>query len=231
MRYFFLISVLCCFSCNNARILQLPEIENAKVTEVLDVSPAYIFYDETQPDSTFLNRKNLISTTNWLVNVDKRLTLRQAMPHIVFLQDKKRNAEIHKNENAKNYFSCNDTSIKNLGFIEFTDVDYFFDSSYGNYKKTSELESDNTLIIEIKNISQILLIPAYSLSKSINTTIKDLSNDLLNITNTDTILGKKIKLILNISNEISFQDYISIKSNLLKLKSDKIIIDTKEFIY
>ena len=229
MRYFFLISVLCCFSCNNERILQLPEIENAEVTEVLDVSPAYIFYDETQPDSTFLNRKNLISTTNWLVNVDKRLTLRQAIPHIVFLQDKKRNAEVHKN--AKNYFTCNDTSIKNLGLIEFTDADYFLDSSYGNYKKTSELESDNTLIIEIKNASQILLIPAYSLSKSINTTSKDMSNDLLNITITDTILGKKIKLILNISNEISFQDYISIKSILLKLKSDKIIIDSKEFIY
>jgi len=51
------------------------EVENAEITEVLDVSPAYIFYDETQPDSTLFNRKNLIGTTNWLVNVDKRLTL------------------------------------------------------------------------------------------------------------------------------------------------------------
>ncbi len=40
--------------------MQLPEIENAAITEVLDVSPAYIFYDESQPDSTLLNRKNLM---------------------------------------------------------------------------------------------------------------------------------------------------------------------------
>ena len=129
MRYLYLLIILMCFSCNNERVLQLPEIENAEITEILDVSPAYIFYDETQPDSTLLNRKNLIGTTNWLVNVDKRLTLRQAMPHIIFLQDKKRNAEVHKNENAKNYFTCNDTSISNLGFLEFTEIFYHFNET------------------------------------------------------------------------------------------------------
>ena len=122
MRYIYLLLILICYNCNNERVLQLPQIENADITEVLDVSPTYVFYDETQSDSTLLNRKNLISTTNWLVNIDKRLTLRQAIPHIKFLQDKKRNAELHKNKNAKNYFTCNDTSISNLGFIEFTDV-------------------------------------------------------------------------------------------------------------
>ncbi len=124
MRYRILLIFVLCFNCKNERVLQLPEIKNTKVTQVLDVSPAYIFYDETQPDSTLLNRKNLISTTNWLVNVDKRLTLKQAIPQIKFLQDKKRNAQMHKNENAKNYFTCNDTSINNLGFVEFTHIDY-----------------------------------------------------------------------------------------------------------
>ncbi len=97
MRYIYLLIVLLCLSCNTERVLQLPEIENAEVTEVLDVSPAYIFYDETQADSTLLNRKNIITTTNWLVNVDKRLTLRQAIPYIKLLQEKKRNAGLHKN--------------------------------------------------------------------------------------------------------------------------------------
>ena len=52
MRIIYLLIFLCCLSCNNERVLLLPEIENAKTTEVLDVSPGYIFYDETQPDST-----------------------------------------------------------------------------------------------------------------------------------------------------------------------------------
>ena len=123
-RWFVLVIGLVVLSCNNERVIQLPEIENAEITEVIDVSPAYIFYDETQPDSTLFNRKNLIGTTNWLVNVDKRLTLEQAIPHIQYLQNKRKKASMHKNENAKNYFTCNDTSIKNLGFVEFTDIKY-----------------------------------------------------------------------------------------------------------
>ncbi len=118
-----LVILLLIFSCGKDKIVQLPEINHSEISEINDVSAAYLFYDETLPDSLEFNRKNLISTTNWLVNVDKRLTLKQAMPHIKFLQEKKQNAG-HKNDNAKNYFTCNDTSKKNLGFIEFTDVVY-----------------------------------------------------------------------------------------------------------
>ena len=55
MRYFLLLLILCCLSCGNERVLELSEIENIKIIEVLDVSPAYIFYNRTQPDSTLLN--------------------------------------------------------------------------------------------------------------------------------------------------------------------------------
>ncbi len=98
---YLLILFLATFSSCNKKIVLLPEIQTASITEIIDVSPAYLFYDETQPDSVELNRKNLISTTNWLVNVDKRLTLKQAIPHIKFLQEKKRNSKMHKNESAK----------------------------------------------------------------------------------------------------------------------------------
>ena len=50
MRYLLSLIILCFFSCNNERVLQLSEIKNADVTEVLDVSPAYLFYDEAQAD-------------------------------------------------------------------------------------------------------------------------------------------------------------------------------------
>ncbi len=147
-KYYFILTIsLFIQSCNNERVIQLPEIENAKITEVLDVSPAYIFYDETQPDSTLFNRKNLIGTTNWLVNVDKRLTLRQAIPHIQYLQDRRKKASMHKNEAAKNYFTCNDTSINNLGFVEFTNV---------NYSDSSEISQDiKTCIMTVDSLKEI----------------------------------------------------------------------------
>ncbi|MDA9343831.1 hypothetical protein N8258_03095, partial [Algibacter sp.] len=143
MKYFILlITMFFVFSCGNKKVLHLPEISHSEISEINDVSHAYLFYDETQKDSVELNRKNLISTTNWLINVDKRLTLKQAIPHLKFLQEKKKNSS-HKNKEAKNYFSCNDTSRQNLGFIEFTDVVYFNDTS--GYDK--ELNSDDASML------------------------------------------------------------------------------------
>src|SRR5690606_30369303 len=116
------IILLFIFSCGKDKVVQLPEIDNATISEVNDISAAYIFYNENEPDSVELNRNNLISTTNWLFNIDKRLTLKQVIPQIKLLQEKRRNAQLHKNESARNYFTCNDTSKKTLGFIDFTDI-------------------------------------------------------------------------------------------------------------
>ena len=236
MRFIYLLLILCCFSCNNERVLLLPEIEKAKVTEVLDVSPGYIFYDETQPDSTLLNRKNLIITTNWLINVDKRLTLRQAMPHIKFLQDKKRNAEMHKNEEAKNYFSCNDTSIGNLGFLEFTDVNYEiihvsrdsigFHAAKSNPEETSVISElltpESYLVIQKENKADFenLISPILQQQKDFTLALPD---------DNMKILGFSINIYFE--KNLSFQDYISIKSKFEKLNTDKLKIITNEFIF
>lgn len=235
MRHIYLLLILCCFSCNNERVLQLPEIDNAEVTQVLDVSPAYIFYDETQPDSTLLNRKNLISTTNWLVNVDKRLTLKQAIPHIKFLQDKKRNAEMHKNENAKNYFTCNDTSIENLGFIEFTDV---------IYNKVDILnDSLNLQILEPKSEiykkgyvehAYIELSIVFDQNRKIQHNNKSLTiSEYISIIPAKEypIIAMGFSLSLYFDKNLTFQDYILIKSELSNLNRKEIIISPFEFIY
>ncbi len=202
-RYYYLLLILLTLSCNNERILQLPKIENAEITEVLDVSPAYIFYDETQPDSTLLNRKNLISTTNWLVNVDKRLTLRQAIPHITFLQDKKRNAEIHKNENAKNYFTCNDTSIGNLGFVEFTDVNYLGKDGF------VEDNSDEIWKLTVFSLSNIRIISASNIIHEAN--VSNLEDVITRTFEKDNSFKK---LFLCFNKNLSFQEYITIKMKL-----------------
>ena len=87
--YYYLLLFSLLISCGQDKTVQLPEIKHADISKINDVSAAYLFYDESKADSVELNRKNLISTTNWLVNVDKRLTLKQIIPHIKFLQDKK----------------------------------------------------------------------------------------------------------------------------------------------
>ncbi|WCO02444.1 hypothetical protein [Psychroserpens ponticola] len=242
-QFYTIIFVLLLVSCGQEKSVLLPEIENAKITEILDVSPAYLFYDDTQPDSLELNRKNLIGTTNWLFNVDKRLTLKQAIPKIKFLQEKKRNAQMHKNENAKNYYTCNDTSIKNLGFIEFTDIHYWDEKATDFYKKSSDLTfvgrhriyidfidenqiSVNIMELPIDNESMDLK----SIVKNTNFSFKEyttieFSNFLKSFKKTPTIVH------CSFNKKLTFQNYISFKSLIEKFEIEGVEIDNNEFIY
>lgn len=223
MKYLSLLFLLFLLSCGNEKMVQLPELDHSEINEIKDVSAAYLFYNESQPDSVELNRKNLISTTNWLINVDKRLTLEQAIPKITFLQDKKRNAEVHKNEAAKNYFTCNNTNIKNLGFLEFTDVVYHFNKT--DFILNNEAPTDFNYIM-VLNLNTINVVS--SDNKIISTSLKTLSQTLK-----DSIKNKDLKttLILGFEKQLSFQDYITLKSVVSELKSDALIIDTNEYIY
>ena len=215
------------FSCGKDKVIQLPEINHSEISEINDVSAAYLFYDETQPDSLELNRKNLISTTNWLVNVDNRLTLKQAIPKIKFLQDKKRNAEMHKNENAKNYFTCNNLSRKNLGFIEFTDVIYH-NEPFNNYvEKNSKLDFSNKMKIDFISLEEIYIeFPLFDISSVVSTK----SNVLKHIKLLSANISDSVEIILCFKSNLSFQDYITFKSMLLTSDLKNVTISNQEFI-
>lgn len=220
MKYIFIFYlVIVSISCGKEKVVQLPIINHSNITEIQDVSPAYLFYDVTKPDSVELNRKNLISTTNWLVNVDKRLTLKQVIPHIKFLQEKKQNAS-HKNKSAKNYFTCNDTSKQNLGFIEFTNVVYHNDGNGYNVEANTDIT--HLLVFDENNINIIT-----SDNKIFDTNKASLSNV---IRDSLDLNSKEYLFFLGFSENLNFQDYISIKSILSEVKSENIKISNHEGI-
>ncbi|WP_166964726.1 hypothetical protein [Yeosuana marina] len=212
-------------SCGNEKIVQLPEIQHSDISKIDDVSAAYLFYDETMPDSVELNRKNLISTTNWLVNVDKRLTLGQAIPKIMYIQAKKRDAQMHKNENAKNYFTCNNISIKNLGFIEFTNV-YYHENGFNTYLEKNKANQ----VISIKVNSPDSIIMSFMFD---GTTLSHSSNytKLLEHLKTNLINEGNAIIILELNQKLSFQDYITLKSLLSKINLKNVSIANDEFVF
>ena len=199
-------------SCNKKTVL-LPETTNADITEVLDVSPVYLFYDETQPDSTEFNRKNMISTTNWLVNIDKRLTLKQVLPHLKYLQDKRQGDGMHTNKNAKNYFTCSNIDLKNLSFIEFTDI---------NYSKTLDTKINNESEVYIRVYENGLISPLHDMHKGVDSIA--LLNDYFETHSEKT-------LILTFHENLTIQEYINIKSQILSFDQLPIIVSNDEFIY
>lgn len=205
-----LIIILSFYSCNE-RIVQLPETTSQEITEVIDVSPIYMFYDETKPEGIDFNRKNMISTTNWLVNIDKRLTLKQVLPHLQYLQEKRHGDGMHTNKSAKNYFSCSNPEIQNLAFIEFTDINFSNSSSYANNNQDLEIR----LKINAKN--SITTIP--DIGKSYNSVSEFLKTK------------PKQKIIFMFNENLTIQDYITIKSQLLSHNSEAIKVSDNEFIY
>lgn len=214
----FCLLVLC--ACGKEKSVLLPEIQNTKITEITDVSPAYLFYDETKPDSLELNKNNLIISTNWLVNVDKRLTLKQVIPSIIKLQEKKRNSD-HKNKNARNYFTCNATSIKNLGFVDFTDVVY----DYEREDKDGKIEPENTIFIVVLNLNKIIV---YPLDKDdFETNINDFET---NLKESLPVNNEKVNVKLSFNEILSFQDYITLKYKLSQLNLENTTINNHEYI-
>ena len=153
------------------------------------------------------------------------------MPSIIFLQNKKRNAEVHKNEAAKNYFTCSNPKIQNLAFIEFTDVVYHLESSdnyYNNNDKQLKIKFDQYVSINVHSNDSTTIeffSKGYSL---ISTSNKD--NLLKNITG-DFIQNGKILILIELNQNLTFQDYITYKSLLLKLNIKNVTISNDEFIY
>ena len=226
MKYLLLPLLFLVFSCNHEKTILLPEIDHADITEVLDVSPIYLFYDETKTDSLELNRANLITSTNWLVNVDKRLTLGQVIPKIIVLQDKKRNAEVNKSENSKNYYTCNDTSIKNLGFIEFTHIIYKMNFVLPNISPDYDNPREKRIIIDFKSAEDIKFVSIFKDSILKKTSLQNLKDDIEGLPQ-----DAAYEFFLNINDNLNFQDYITFKSTLSKVNASKVTINENEFIY
>jgi hypothetical protein len=125
MKYFSLIILVFFMSCANKEEVLLPKSNRTIVKNIEDHSPIYIFFRTKGKDTLAeVNRKNSIITTNWILNVDKRLPLRLVIPEVMKLQKRKREEKDHHNELAQNYYSYADSIGKNLAFLPFTNVYY-----------------------------------------------------------------------------------------------------------
>jgi hypothetical protein len=190
MKYFSLIVLFTLFSCGNKEDILLPKANTSIVKNVDDLSPIYIFFRTKGKDTLAeVNRKNSIISTNWILNVDKRLPLRLAIPEIMKLQQKKREEKAHKNEKAENYYSYADTIGKNLAFIPFTNVYYKISKpSNGGFLFYFKKGSDLVLINNIKINRSEILNYLYSFNFAINP-----------------------KIVLIFDKNMSFEEYLQIK--------------------
>lgn len=186
----FLIALLT-ISCNNERLIELPKVSQVKITHITDHSPIYIFYNEENTTAE-LNRSNLITSTHWIFHIDKRNSFSKVASHLHFMQKKKANPmNPHSNPNSRNYFSVANTDPHQLGFIDFSETQFL-----PFLQENQRLSSENIPIITIKNGE------FYNGEAKID--IKSLT------------FSRNEGDFWHISQEISFQEFISVYDKLLK---------------
>ena len=210
MKYFTLIVLFTLFSCGNKEAVLLPKANTTIVKNVSDLSPIYIFFRIKNKDTLAeVNRKNSIISTNWILNVDKRLPLRLAIPEIMKLQQKKREEKAHKNEKAENYYSYADTIGKNLAFIPFTKIYYRIE------------KPKSAMIVFFTKNNQILVNNIVVKREELQQYLNALSSD------------EPYKYLFCFAKDMSFGSYLQneILIQSLKLQTSELGADNQEFIY
>ena len=195
-------------SCGNKEEILLPKSNVTIVSDIKDHSPIYIFSRTKEKDTLAeVNRKNSITSTNWILNIDKRLPLRLVIPEVMKLQDKKRNSA-HKSEDAENYYSYADSIGKNLAFLSFTKVYYTIGEPAGG-----------DMIIRFKKRNDLVLVDDEEIQK------KDLVSYVYSIAH---VVQPRIFLVFD--KNMSYEEYIQIKILVRKFDSynDEV---PKEFIF
>lgn len=189
MRFFLITILLLIISCTPKNV-QLPKVDDAPITHVIDHSAVYIFFDEKNNHSQ-LNRNNLITSTHWIFHIDRRNSFKEVAQHIDFMQTKKENPmNPHNNPNSQNYFSVADTISQKLGFINFTKTRF---SAFSSVQI-----DDNPEVIPIFVENENFRIQGEKILLS------------------ELFLDENKTYLWVFDNEISFQDFIRIYTHLLK---------------
>ncbi|TBX70000.1 hypothetical protein EZL74_06175 [Flavobacterium silvisoli] len=198
------------FSCQNKEVL-LPMAGETVVADVQDHSPIYFFFKTEEKDTLIeVNRKNSISSTNWLFNIDKRLPLRLVIPEIKKLQNKKEGS-VHKSETSENYFTYTDTTKKRMAFLPFTKIRYQYEKPDGN---ATVITFDENNLVRYKD--------------------EVFSKEQLAVFLNDSLKEVPSTVTFCFSKKLSFDKYIQDKlflKNLVITKKGVLINHGKEYIY
>ena len=205
-------------SCQQKSV-KLPTLDvNGIQDTIYNNSKIWIFYSLNGNDTIAkLNKNNSVANTHWIFNIDKRLSLKKVIPVIQQLQAKKEKPSMHDSgEISHSYYSYVDTVSNKLSLILFDSIKYITHKSINRDSILTETPFKHLFIDYKINEVYINNIPVK----------KDGINDY--ITNQlDTII---IKIHLNFDKNLSYQNYMHLKSLLQNIKSDSIIFDHKEFV-
>ena len=204
--------------CQNKSV-KLPVLDVTGIQDTIyNNTQVWIFFERQGNDTvTKLNRNNTVSTTHWVFNIDRRLTLKQIVPHLQDLFAKREKPSLHQSEDpVYNYFSYVDTLSNRLSMVLFPNTEYITDTPF-SYNSTGVTENNREALIR-QSPSGIYL-------DSELTAADNIQKELLKLKDTS-----RLNVHLTFDKNLSYQDYMHLKAILQNVKNDSIYIDEKEYV-
>lgn len=215
-------------SCRFGDEILLPQGTYSVQKDMVDYSQLYFFFKTEGKDTLAeTNFNNMISTTNWVLSIDKRLPLHKVIPEVVKLQIKKQKKNAHGGkEQTEMYFSYSDSIGKNLAFLPFNAVEY----SEKIYHSSSYIKKYPNFHIGFDNVSIDILKENRVLVNEVEVTEKDKAQflkDYLSFLSEN----KTVLVYLNFDERLSFGDYIKFKLAVRSVLNNDILLAPNEFIF
>ena len=211
-RFAFIVLILLAVGCKQQSVkLPVSNISGVQDT-IYNNTLIWMFFEEKDNDTLIkVNKNNVISTTNWIFNIDRRLPLKLLIPEVQKLQQKREKPSMHQSEEpVHNYFSYVDTVNNKLTTILFDPV--------GFVTKNTDTKIDTSFYHLLAKGNDLFL-----------------NGSLINESDIRTYLNNHkdstgLKLQLSFDKNISYQKYIHIKALTETLKKDSILVNNSEFI-
>ncbi len=210
-------------ACSDKEI-QLPDASFESSSTIEDVSSAFVFYDEATGNAE-MNKNNLISTTNWIINIDKRLSLADVMPYVQELQAKRDKKSIHKNEAARTYLGGYDTNEQQPVFIDISDNRYNDGSALANFTNAGRSLDFSDKIFLSFDVNKVTILNDDEMT---TTTFGDFHKILFKLLQKSRIPKK---VFTSYHQDLSYQDFYKLKSTLANVQFINGSLAQNEFIY
>jgi hypothetical protein len=204
--------------------VKIPTLAEKGIQELQNHSQVWLFFEVKNNDTiTNVNRKNTISTTHWIYNIDKRLPLKAIIPSIIKLQDKHANS-MHSEKGMFDYFSYSDTISKKLSFLKFDGITFeTIDELPQNFLEENAAEYQNyhniNLVFNQNNVRM----------NSVETDKSNFKNELAELLKLSAEYKQPL-LHLNFNGNLLYQDYLFYRTIIHNLSNENILINKNEFI-
>lgn len=210
----FLLSFFFLFNSCKKKTIQLPQVAVPGISDIYNHSQIWVFYKQDKDEiKAEINKNNTISTTHWIINIDKRLTLSSVVPALNMIKAKRAKKSVHSAEGMNNYLTYSNIQDNKIAMFSMDGIQYMMLPKSEIHEIINKESCKHTIEFD-QNFIHID-------GEKIQT--KDWDKPKL-----ESITDGCLQLIFN--ENITYQQYMEYRLQISSVLSDKVQIETVEFI-